>query len=192
MALKQSICAKLRMEGQTLRISVSWHRISAPKGLQDLSLIAISVLLQGSRAAASEPACFSDSDSYMVATYGVAFHDDDNLVIAAERYGQQVYYVARDRTSGTNHPLTLLMPTAGKGLCKVLTTYPVAAITPITYDEKGRPTAFSARDQGTVVHEIIYIWHRPAGEFKPAKCRKTAGVGNDIQSKSISCDELFE
>lgn len=41
--------------------------------------------------------------------------------------------------------MTLSMPTEGKGLCNVLTTYATAMITPIKFDKNGRPTAFLAR-----------------------------------------------
>lgn len=156
------------------------------------SVISVNLFLLCASAAASGPACFKDSDSYMVATYGSDFRDDENLVIGKERYGKQVYYAARDKTSGTNHPVTLLMPTEGKGLCKVLTTYPIAAITPVKYDKNGRPIAFIAKDQGTTMHEIMYTWDQSAAEFKPVRCRELSWHESRMEAKNISCDGLHE
>ena len=155
-------------------------------------LVVISLLVLGTSAQANEPACFKDGEAYMVATYGSAYRDDEHLVIRTERYGKQLYHVARDRTSGTNHPITLLMPKQGKGLCKVLTTFPVAAITPRDYDRAGRPMTFLGRDQGLTSHEIIYAWDQAGGEFKPTQCTQVTRIDNRATTRDVSCASLLE
>ncbi len=95
----------------------------------------------------------TNGGSYMVAKYGSAYRDDENLVIKEERYGKQVYYAASDTTSETNSPVTLLMRKHGKGLCEVLATPPIANLKALGYDKQGRPVAFLAKDQGTTSRE---------------------------------------
>lgn len=156
-------------------------------------LLPILLLLSCAAAAArTDQGCFKDGDSYMTETYGAAYREDENLVIKQERYGKQVYEVARDKTSGTNHLITLLLQRPGKGLCKILTTYPVVGITPIDYDRQGRPIAFSAKDQGTTSHEIIYRWDQAGAEFKPAKCTEQTWTGQRMKSRTVACASLLE
>jgi hypothetical protein len=143
-------------------------------------------------ALAGEPVCFANGEAYMVATYGRDYRDDQNLTIRQERYGKESYYVARDMTSGTNHQITLLMKNQKKGLCKVLTTYPVAALVPITSDKNGRPISFVAKDQGTISHEILYTWREGTEEFRALRCTESHWIGKRLQSEKISCDSLFE
>jgi hypothetical protein len=147
--------------------------------------------LMSKNAFANEARCFKTSELFMIPNYGKAYREDDNLVIRKERYGNEVYYVARDMTSGTNQQITLLAQQPGKGLCKVLTTYPVSSITAIQFDKDGRPLVFRARDQGTTFHEIIYTWNTTNAAFKATACKELHWVGRHLQTKNVACDSFM-
>lgn len=154
-------------------------------------LIAINIVCASTGAVADDSNCFQDSEAYMRASYGTAYKEDENLVIKQERFGKQIYYVARDLTSGTNHTITLLMERPGTGLCKVLTTYPVAEIAPKEFDKRGYPIVLIAKDQGTTSHEIIYSWNKSQAQFTPSKCYEIRWKQNRMTRKDIACDRLL-
>lgn len=156
------------------------------------SLTAMAALLLSGGAMAAETGCFANGEAYMVAKYGDAYRDDENLLIKKERYGKQVYYAARDVTSGTNHPITLLMQKPGQGWCEVLTTPPIASIRASKLDKNGRPLAFFAKDQGTTSREITYVWEQQSAKFKPAECAEVSWVGKRSASKKIACENIVE
>lgn len=135
--------------------------------------------------------CYVNAEAFMVATYGSAYRDDDNLVIRIERHGRQDYYVASDGTSGTNAPLMLLMPTPGKGLCAVLSTPPVASLKARKLDGRGRPTVFLAKEQGATAHDITYVWDGVSGTFKPRHCKRITWTGNRAVATVVHCASLL-
>lgn len=153
--------------------------------LATLLALSMSAFAQG-------PKCFEDVAEYMDANYGIAHGEDENLEVKKERYGKAFYYVVRDKTSGTNHPITLLMPTKEGCLRNVLTTYPVAVLAPVRFDRKGFPTSFRAFDQGTISHEITYAWYKEKGIFEASKCRRRTWYKNRATTIDVSCDTLFE
>lgn len=155
-------------------------------------LTVLAVLLLSGAAMAGETACFASGEAYMTAKYGADFRDDENLLLKKERYGKQVYYAARDVTSGTNHPITLLMQKPGQGWCAVLATPPVASIRAVKLDKKGRPLAFFAKDQGTTLHELTYVWETASATFKPASCAEVTWVGKRSMSNKVACDSIAE
>lgn len=136
--------------------------------------------------------CHASGEAFMVAKFGDAYRDDENLVLKKERYGKQVYYAARDLTSGTNHPVTLLMHRPGQGWCEVLATPPVATLRASKLDRKGRPLAFFAKDQGTSSREITYAWDTDSASFKPQRCAEVSWVDKRAIRKSIACESIVD
>jgi hypothetical protein len=154
-------------------------------------IFSASLLLSGS-ICASERTCYANPEDYMVAKYGSEYRRDENLVIRKERYGKQEYYVESDTTSGTNSPLTLLLPKQGKGICKVLSTPPVSDLDAIKFDKRGRPLVFVTQDQGITSREITYSWDRISETFKPTRCREITSVDDKTVRKIVSCKGIAE
>jgi len=155
-------------------------------------LTLISALLLSGTAYASDSGCFASGEAYMVAKFGSAYRDDENLKMRKQRYGKQDYLLASDTTSGTNSPITLLLQQPGKGLCEVLTTPPVATLKATKYDKHGRPIAFFAKDQGTTSREITYKWDSSSNQFRADGCKEVTWTKSKSATKVVACDSVLQ
>jgi hypothetical protein len=156
-------------------------------------IVILCMLLSGGAVAAdtrAPAACFPSGEAFMAGKYGAAYRNDENLRLKKERYGKQVYFAARDLTSGTNHPVTLLMQRPGRGWCEVLATPPVATLRATRLDGEGRPLAFLAIDQGTTSHEISYAWDKANARFKPAQCLQVMWIEQRAVRTPVACEGI--
>ena len=115
-------------------------------------------------------------EAYASKSYGAEFRDDENIVLSKKKFGKAMFDVVEDRTSGTNHPRSLLSKRAG-GYCVVLTTPAVAQLAPITTNDSGVPLKFRSSDQappGMPQHEITYTVADGATWPDPGLCGELA------------------
>lgn len=140
-------------------------------------------------ALAAHPKCFPDIPSYMVATFGPAYQEDENLLIKERQYGTQTFTMVADMTSGTNVVRTLFRQTEKDGFCIVLTTLPSVQLKVVKTDKAGVPLAFLAVDQapGTEPgNEITYSLGK-SKTYVPTSCKKVTYKGTKAIKKSVAC-----
>jgi len=142
------------------------------------------------QANALEPACYPDSNAYMVATYGTEFHEDENLRVSKKTYGKTKFSLVEDLTPGTNHSRILLRSAGDKKVCVVLATPPVAQLEVVRVNSVGVPEEFKAADQappGMVGTEIKY---RLADDMTyRATCSSVKWQGKNAIRKPVACVE---
>lgn len=140
-------------------------------------------------AAAPQPSCFANVEAYMVATYGAAFRDDDQLVVSEKIYGKTRFTLVRDLTSGTNVAHVLLRPAPNRQVCVVLRTPPVAQLDVIAVDAAGVPEAFRTSEQASgenATTEIIFR-RTQKNDYAPAVCNNVTWRNNRWAKKPIAC-----
>lgn len=140
-------------------------------------------------APAAQPQCFPDIPTYMVATFGPAYEEDDNLLVKEQQYGSQTFTMVADMTPGTNIVRTLFRQTEKDGFCVVLTTLPAAQLKVVKNDKAGVPLAFITADQapGTEPgNEIIYSLGK-SKTYIPTSCKKVTYKGTKAVKKSVAC-----
>lgn len=171
--------------------------------LATISRLAIAVLLGATHLPAlaakaidaADAACFASGAAYAASIYGADFAGDDNIAVGTRQYGGQLFTVVEDKTSGTNHPRTLMLARAGKGYCVVLSTPAVAQLEPSMPDARGMPLRFTAIDQappGLPAHQIIYSW-QPAGmRYAARECAliSDVGAGKHAKAKPVPCEDI--
>jgi hypothetical protein len=136
----------------------------------------------------TEPACYPDSNAYMVATYGTEFHEDENLRVSKKTFGKTRFSLVEDLTSGTNHSRVLLRSTGEKKVCVVLATPPVAQLEVVKVDSGGVPQEFKAVDQAPPGMAGTEIRYRLAGDMTyQATCTSVIWRGNKAIRKPIAC-----
>lgn len=104
-------------------------------------------------------ACFADATAYMMASFGAAYRDDENLRVSEKVFGKTSFTLVEDMSSGTNHARVLLRPDAARRLCVVLATPPVAQLDAVKVDAAGVPLEFRAVEQappGSKGRVIVY------------------------------------
>jgi hypothetical protein len=138
--------------------------------------------------------CFPSVEAYASKRYGAEFRNDENIVLSKKKFGKAVFDIVEDKTSGTNHPRSLLSKRAG-GYCVVLTTPAVAQLETIATDDSGVPLKFRSTDQaqpGLPQHEITYTFHPASSVYEPGDCREISYVGNKKNVKPVQCKSMFE
>lgn len=146
-------------------------------------------------ALAADPAsaaCFASGAAYAAAVYGADFASDNNIARGTRQYAGQLFTVVEDKTSGTNHPRTLLLARAGKGYCVVLSTPAVAQLEPSRPDARGMPQRFTAIDQalpGMPAHRIIYIWEPAGMRYAARECALIGGADRHGKARSVRCED---
>ena len=138
--------------------------------------------------------CFPSVEAYASKSYGAEFRDDENIVLSKKKFGKAMFDVVEDKTSGTNHPRSLLSKRAG-GYCVVLTTLAVAQLAPIATNDSGVPLKFRSSDQappGLPQHEITYTLDPTSSVYEPGDCREISYVGKKKNAKPVECKSMFE
>jgi len=140
------------------------------------------------QAHATEPACYPDSDAYMVATYGKEFLDDENLRVSKTTFGKVKFSLVEDLTSGTNYSRVLLRAIGEKKVCVVLATPPVAQLEVIKVNSTGVPEEFRAADQAPPGMASTEIKYRLAADMTyRATCTSVKWRGKTAIRKPVAC-----
>jgi len=128
----------------------------------------------------------------MIATYGPAFHDDENLVTQEQIFGKIKFTLVLDLTSGTNVSHTLLRANARKELCVVLTTPPAAQLELVKVNAAGVPEEFKSVDQAPPGMPVNEIFYRLAGNMRytTAMCSHLTWNGRKFVRKRVACDAM--
>jgi hypothetical protein len=152
---------------------------------------AVAVLAHG-KALASQPPCYPDIPSYMAATFGPAYQEDENLIIKERQYGKQTFTMVADMTPGTNIVRTLFRHNDKDGYCMVLKTLPMAQLKVTKTDKAGVPLEFLTSDQapGTEPgNEIIYTLAK-SKVYTPTSCKKVSYKGAKPVKKDVPCSAI--
>jgi len=125
----------------------------------------------------------------MVATYGPAFRDDENLLAQQKIFGKITFTLVLDLTSGTNVSQALFRANARKEMCLVLTTPPAVQLELVKVNAAGVPEEFKSVDQappGMPQNEIIY---RRSGNMRytAAVCHHLNWKGERVTRKRVAC-----
>lgn len=138
---------------------------------------------------AAQPQCYRDIPTYMVANFGPAYEEDENILIKEQQYGTQTFTMVADMTPGTNIIRTLFRQTDKDGFCVVLKTLPAAQLKVVKTDKAGVPLDFITADQapGTEAgNEIIYSLGK-SKTYLPTSCKKVTFKGKKVTKKSVPC-----
>lgn len=141
------------------------------------------------RADAQAPACFSDLNAYMVATYGAEFKDDDNLRMTERIFGKTRFSIVEDRTSGTNYARVLLRARSSKNVCVVLQTPPVAQLDVVKVNAAGVPEEFTTADQAPPGMPGTEMRYRLTSDrtYRVVACTAVKWQGKQVIRKQIAC-----
>jgi len=128
----------------------------------------------------------------MVATYGPAFHDDENLVVQEKMFGKIRFTLVRDLTSGTNVSHNLLRADARNDMCVVLTTPPAVQLELVKVDAAGVPEEFRSVDQGAPGMPVNEIFYRLAGtmHYATAVCNHLTWNGRRFARRRTACGAM--
>lgn len=157
-------------------------------------LFCLALLTIQSVAYAAAADCFPSVEAYASKRYRAEFRNDENIVLSKKKFGKAIFDIVEDKTSGTNHPRSLLSKRAG-GYCVVLTTPAVSQLAMIATDDSGVPLRFMSMDQappGLPQHEITYTLNPASSVYEPGDCRGISYVGNKKNVKPVQCKSMFE
>jgi hypothetical protein len=125
------------------------------------------------------------------ANSGTGFEEDENIMQSRRRMGSRDFVISSDTTSGTNSQRTVFEQQSGRGWCVVLTSPPVADLTPgqLSASTRRPMTWFSVTQAppGFPETRVLYKWDSKHLIYKPAGCYK-GGVGH---WEAIDCDEAY-
>jgi hypothetical protein len=165
-------------------------RISKTVYLKSIRSALLGVLIaMPTYASADVVTCFPDVEAYMVAQFGPAFRDDENLVVQDKVFGKTRFSLVMDRTSGTNVSHALLRANARKEMCVVLTTPPTVELTLVSVDAAGVPVEFKSVDQappGMPANEIFYRRTRGT-QYAIVLCNHLTWNGQRQNRKRAAC-----
>jgi hypothetical protein len=156
-------------------------------------LIAL-LLLLFSQAQASEKTCFSSVQGYLLSVYGDGYSNDENLTTSKKNFGNQVFSVVEDLTSGTNHSFALIKEYP-KQVCVLLVTGPVVSLVASSYDKSGFPVSLTSVDQaspGEPSHEISYAFDPRQQKYIVSTCREIRYHGNRSYATQTDCSKILE
>lgn len=131
----------------------------------------------------------------MTASYGENYKDDENISVREDKYGGNKFYTVADKTSGTNYSRSLLRESAPGKFCLVLSTPPVAQLTPRARDEFGVPRRFVATDQAPpriAEHEWIYVFNWDKSRYDAKICKEISWINKTKKTTNISCSKLIK
>jgi len=140
-------------------------------------------------ASADAPACFPNVEAYMVARFGPAYRDDENLVVQDKVFGKTRFSLVMDVTSGTNASHTLLRANTQKEMCVVLMTPPTVELQLVSVDAAGVPMEFKSVDQappGMPANDILYR-RTDAMQYAMAVCHHLTWKGQRQSRKRVAC-----
>jgi hypothetical protein len=136
--------------------------------------------------------CYSSIENGMADVYGKNYNSDENVVRKDKTYGSTRMILSADITSGTNAPRTIFEKHTDGKWCVVLTSPPVASITPKS-DKKNssRPLKWVTITQASPDFretKIIYIWDKHWAIYIPAHCYHNYG----FETKEFDCSNAYK
>jgi hypothetical protein len=135
--------------------------------------------------------CFESISDGMKTVYGVDYEADENIFQQEVTYGDDQILLTGDRTSGTNSSRTIFEGRAGGSWCVVLTSPPVASLSPVSQRSMtAKPIRWKTSTQASPGYpetHVIYVWSQASRIYKPSQCYLVLGG----KRQNISCSNAY-
>lgn len=136
--------------------------------------------------------CYDSAASYLKATYGADYKNDENLIVRQRRYGKQTFTEMRDVTPGTNIRRVLFRKDAKRGLCMVMHSEAVVTLDVTKIDRRGVPLEMVGESQapGTEPGTSFTYTLTRQGTYEPTRCREVRYDGTRRAETDIPCSKV--